>query len=90
MVKISKDKKTEEISKEILTKKWSDWIDYWAVDFDFADRKEIIKVIENDEEKKFGPATIFLTTNGRVSAPRRIEILISLLPQRWQQKASIK
>ena len=44
VVKISKDKKTEEVSKEILTKKWSDWIDYWAVDFDFASRKEIIKV----------------------------------------------
>ncbi len=52
VVKISKDKKTEEISKEILTKKWSDWIDYWAVDFDFASRKEIIKVIENGEEKE--------------------------------------
>jgi DNA modification methylase len=52
VVKISKDKKTEEISKEILTKKWSDWIDYWAVDFDFADRKEIIKVMEDGKEKE--------------------------------------
>jgi len=52
VVKISKDKATELISKEILTKKWSDWIDYWAVDFDFASRKEIIKVIEKEEEKE--------------------------------------
>jgi len=52
VVKISKDKKTEEISKEILTKKWSDWIDYWAVDFDFASRKEIIKIIEDGKEKE--------------------------------------
>ncbi|MDO8512419.1 MAG: site-specific DNA-methyltransferase [bacterium] len=52
VVKISKDKKSEEISKEILTKKWSDWIDYWAVDFDFASRKEIIKVMENGKEKE--------------------------------------
>ncbi|MCR4311166.1 MAG: site-specific DNA-methyltransferase [Candidatus Taylorbacteria bacterium] len=52
IVKISKDKTTELISKEVLTKKWSDWIDYWAVDFNFASRKEIIKVIENDEEKE--------------------------------------
>lgn len=50
VVKISKDKTTETISKEILTKKWSDWIDYWAVDFDFASRKEIIKVLENNKE----------------------------------------
>ncbi|MDD5639679.1 MAG: site-specific DNA-methyltransferase [Candidatus Pacebacteria bacterium] len=52
VVKISKDKKTEIISKEILTKKWSDWIDYWAVDFDFEDRKEIINVIEDGKEKE--------------------------------------
>lgn len=50
VVKISKDKKTELVSKEILTKKWSDWIDYWAVDFDFADRKEVIRVVKNGEE----------------------------------------
>ena len=52
VVKISKDKTTEIVSTEILTKKWSDWIDYWAVDFNFASRKEIIKVIENGEEKE--------------------------------------
>jgi len=52
VVKISKDKKTEEITKEILTKKWSDWIDYWAVDFDFASRKEIIKIMEDGKEKE--------------------------------------
>ncbi len=52
VVKISKDKKTEIVSKEVLTKKWSDWIDYWAVDFDFEDRKEIINVVEDDKEKE--------------------------------------
>jgi DNA modification methylase len=52
VVKISKDKLTEIVEKEVLTKKWSDWIDYWAVDFDFASRKEIIKVMENGEEKE--------------------------------------
>jgi len=52
VVKVSKDKETNIISKEILTKNWSDWIDYWAVDFDFASRKEIIKVMEDGEEKE--------------------------------------
>lgn len=51
VIKVSKDKDTEIVSREVLTKKWSDWVDYWAVDYDFADRKEIIKVIENGEEK---------------------------------------
>jgi hypothetical protein len=51
VLKVTKDKDTELVSREVLTKKWSDWIDYWAVDYNFADRKEIIKVIEDDEEK---------------------------------------
>lgn len=52
VIKLSKDKDTELISREILTKKWSDWIDYWAVDYNFADRKEVIKTIEDGKEKE--------------------------------------
>ncbi len=52
VLKVTKDKDTELVSREVLTKKWSDWVDYWAVDYNFADRKEIIKVIENGEEKE--------------------------------------
>ncbi len=52
VVKISKDKDGNVLSPEVLTKKWSDWIDYWAVDYNFADRKEVIKVFEGDEEKE--------------------------------------
>ena len=37
-------KQTDIIEKEILTKKWTDWIDYWSVDFDFESKKEIIRV----------------------------------------------
>jgi len=29
VIKISKDKNTEIVEKEVLTKKWTDWIDYW-------------------------------------------------------------
>ncbi len=32
------------VKKEKLTKHWTDWVDYWAVDFDYMSRKEIIKV----------------------------------------------
>lgn len=52
VIKVTKDKETELVSREVLTKKWSDWIDYWAVDYNFADRKEIIKVVEDGEEKE--------------------------------------
>jgi adenine-specific DNA-methyltransferase len=43
LVKISKDKNGA-VKRERLTRHWTDWVDYWAVDFDFASRKEIIKV----------------------------------------------
>src|SRR3989344_349976 len=43
IIKISKDK-SGIIEREVLTKKWQDWIDYWAIDFNFEDKKEIIRV----------------------------------------------
>lgn len=42
VIKLHKNKDTDIVSEEVLTKKWTDWIDYWSVDFDFEDRKEII------------------------------------------------
>jgi hypothetical protein len=42
IVKVSKDAKGI-ITRERLTQSWKDWIDYWAVDFDFESKKEIIR-----------------------------------------------
>jgi len=47
IIKISKDKDGI-IEKENLTKEWTDWIDYWAVDFDFESKKEIIRVSKKE------------------------------------------
>jgi len=43
IVKISKDAKGV-VTRERLTKKWTDWIDYWSVDFNFESKREIIRV----------------------------------------------
>jgi len=43
LVKYSKDKEGI-IKREVLTQKWTDWVDYWAVDFHYESRKEVIKV----------------------------------------------
>ena len=43
LIKVSKDKDGV-VTREKLTKHWTDWVDYWAVDFDYMSRKEIIKV----------------------------------------------
>jgi adenine-specific DNA-methyltransferase len=43
IVKVSKDAKGI-VKREVLTKKWTDWIDYWAVDFNFESKREIVRV----------------------------------------------
>jgi DNA modification methylase len=43
IVKVSKDKDGI-VTREQLTKVWTDWIDYWAVDFNFENKREIIRV----------------------------------------------
>jgi DNA modification methylase len=47
IVKVSKDKDGIVI-REVLTKNWTDWIDYWSVDFDFESKREIIRVKNED------------------------------------------
>ena len=46
LIKVSKDKEGV-VTRETLTKHWADWVDYWAVDFDYMSRKEIIKVAKS-------------------------------------------
>ncbi len=47
IVKVSKDKDGI-VTRETLTKHWTDWIDYWSVDFDFESKREIIRVQDSD------------------------------------------
>ena len=43
IVKVSKDANGV-VKRDLLTKQWTDWIDYWSVDFDFESKREIIRV----------------------------------------------
>jgi len=56
IIKVEKDKDGI-ITRTLLTKNWYDWIDYWAIDFDYLSKPEIIKV-KNEageiEEKQTG------------------------------------
>jgi hypothetical protein len=47
VVKVTKDKNGV-VKREVLTKSWQDWIDYWAVDFHFTSRPETIRAMETD------------------------------------------
>ena len=43
IVKVTKDNDSI-VTRETLTEHWTDWIDYWSVDFDFESKREIIRV----------------------------------------------
>jgi DNA modification methylase len=47
IVRVSKDAHGI-VTREVLTKNWTDWIDYWVVDFNFESKREIIRV-KNEE-----------------------------------------
>ena len=57
IVKVNKDKDGI-VTRETLTENWTDWIDYWSVDFDFESKREIIRVLNAEtgewEEKWTG------------------------------------
>ena len=38
--------------QEVITKHWTDWIDYWSIDFDYESKKEFIR--NGDEEELTG------------------------------------
>lgn len=47
--RIMKIEKSREgvINRTLLTEHWADWVDYWAVDFNYQDKKEIIKIMND-------------------------------------------
>ncbi len=51
IIKITKSKDGI-LNHEQLTKNWSDWVDYWSVDFNFENKKEIIRVKSKEHVKK--------------------------------------
>ncbi len=77
VIKISKDKKTNAISKEVLTKKWTDWVDYWSVDFDMESKKEIVRIIKNESGS---PST----GSGQISSEEEIWTGAYIFENEWQ------
>ena len=45
-----KHNKDGTFEREVLTEKWTDWIDYWSVDFDWESKQEMIRVEREDGE----------------------------------------
>jgi len=49
IIKVSKDK-SGIVRNVQLTQSWTDWIDYWSVDFDFESKQEVIRIKNTDGE----------------------------------------
>jgi len=47
IVKLVKDK-SGVMKREMLTESWTDWIDYWSVDFDYESKREIIRIQDSE------------------------------------------
>ena len=47
IIKVSKSKEWI-VEHELLTKKWTDWIDYWSVDWDYESRDEVVNIADTD------------------------------------------
>jgi adenine-specific DNA-methyltransferase len=77
LLKIIKDKRGV-ITREVLTKSWTDWVDYWAVDFNYESRKEIIKV-----PKGAGVSVVQGHLPGQEPAQRELELPATDFEERW-------
>jgi site-specific DNA-methyltransferase (adenine-specific)/adenine-specific DNA-methyltransferase len=77
LIKVSKDKEGV-ITRDVLTKKWTDWVDYWAVDFDYESRKEVIKV-----ERGTGVSGVQGDLSGLSPAQRALELQPQDFEERW-------
>ncbi len=77
LVKVSKDKQGI-VTRDVLTKQWTDWVDYWAVDFNYESRKEIIKV-----ERGAGVSGVHESTAGLAQPQRGLALQPLDFEERW-------
>ncbi len=77
LIKISKDKQGV-VTRDVLTKKWTDWVDYWAVDFNYESRKEIIKV-----PRGTGLSGVQGFLPGKEPSQRELELPADDFEERW-------
>lgn len=47
VIQLKKDKVTGDVTEQVLTKSWKDWVDYWAVDFDYESRPAIARILDD-------------------------------------------
>lgn len=85
LYKVSKSKDGV-VTKERLTKTWTDWVDYWAVDFDYTSRKEIVKVQKGAGLYPVQALQSFEPDQGKMAVPQFEEVWTGgyIFENEWQ------
>ncbi|MEA3314074.1 MAG: site-specific DNA-methyltransferase, partial [Caldisericota bacterium] len=90
IVRLTKDKDGILI-REVLTKKWTDWIDYWAIDFDYQSKKEIIRIKRNGETKEVWTGNyIFENEWQSFRTKKNPELELTSTPHTYEQPGKYK
>lgn len=90
IVKLTKDKDGI-LTREVLTKKWQDWIDYWAIDFDYQSKKEIIRIKKNGETKEVWTGNyIFENEWQSFRTKKNLELELTSTPHTYEQPGKYK
>ncbi len=92
LIQVSKDK-SGNIHQNVLTQKWVDWIDYWSVDFDFENRKELIRVKNeknSDYKQKWTGNYIFDNEWQSFRTKSNPKLELTTTPPRTIKKATAK
>jgi DNA modification methylase len=67
-------KRNDETQRHVLTGTWSDWIDYWAVDFDYGNKQIISPSLDNYGSTRNGPVFTGVWHSFRTPKKRSIEL----------------
>ncbi len=91
IVKISKSKNGI-FDREILTQNWYDWIDYWAIDFNYEDKKEIIRIHneKGEVEEKWTGNYIFENEWQSFRTKKNPELEFVSSPHEYEKKGKYK
>ena len=91
IIKIEKDKNGI-ITRTILTENWQDWIDYWAIDFNYQDKKEIIRTLNKagDPEEQWTGNYIFENEWQSFRTKRNPILEFTSIPYEYESKGTYK
>lgn len=78
VVSLRKNKKAGVIDRESITKTWTDWVDYWSVDFDFESKISDEHLSINEDDDGAGSSVSYVFENEwqsfRSPEQRRLEL----------------